>query len=70
MGVYEARDVLKLIISTDSSGATLLKQDALILGRMIRRMAWRHPADVPPGTLRLLQRIATRASGTDHRPIG
>ena len=65
MGVYRVRDVLKLIVSTDSSDAILLKQDGLeVVQSPQTRGTERSKADIPPSTLhRLMQRVQTRAAG-------
>jgi len=65
MGVHQVRDVLKLIVSTDSSDATLLKQDGLevVLDPQTRGLETPKAA-APPSTLhRLMQRVQTRAAG-------
>lgn len=64
-GVYQARDVFKLIVSTDASDATLLKQDGLeVVVDPATRGLETSKAAVPPSTLhRLMQRVQTRAAG-------
>jgi triacylglycerol esterase/lipase EstA (alpha/beta hydrolase family) len=65
MGVYQVRDVIKLIVSTDSSDATLLKQDGLeaVLNPKTRGLETSRAA-APPSTLhRLMQRVQMRAAG-------
>lgn len=60
-GVVELRDILKLIVSTEESNATLLEQPELPVG--VLRSA---PRDLPlpKGTLeRLMQRVGARAIG-------
>lgn len=65
MGVNHVRDVIKLIVSTDSSDAILLKQDGLevVVDTKTRGLEG-SKAVVPPSTLhRLMQRVQTRAVG-------
>ncbi len=66
MGIYQVRDVLKLIVSTESSDANLLKQDglAVVLNPQTRGFESSR-GDLPMTTLnRLMGRMQTRAAGS------
>ena len=67
-GIYQIRDVLKLIVSTDESDAILLRQDGLeVVLNQATRGVETSKKDVPPSTLhRLMRRVQTRSLG--HNP--
>ena len=66
MGITQVSDVLKLIVSTDESDATLLRQDGLELAFDQQTRGLTTPTkDVPDSTLhRMLQRVQTRSLGS------